>query len=207
MPYRIVSDIRIEIDVVLGSDRVSASESSEFRVVVSGSVVREGYLSVILSSCIESCISYEWFVTSTHWCIGVVKVLSVGFSEDSVSIFIYGSSCTTGDSCNTSEVILLIIVVSCGSYDVLSVLSDVLRMSYMDDIIGSSYSVGVFSGFFLGLCSCGWIYGVLGFFYSILSIIDVLYTLVDYLFGSSSSERIIFEGDEEFFTSRFIVST
>ena len=77
----------------------------------------------------------------------------------------------------------------------------------MDDIIGSSYSVGVFSGFFLGLCLGCRIYCVLGFFYGILSIIDVFYTLVGYLFGSSSSERIIFEGDEEFFTSRFIVST
>ena len=77
----------------------------------------------------------------------------------------------------------------------------------MDDIIGSSYSVGVFSGFFLGLCLGCRIYSVLGFFYSILSIIDVFYTLIGYLFGSSSSERIIFEGDEEFFTSEFIVST
>ena len=77
----------------------------------------------------------------------------------------------------------------------------------MDDIIGSSYSVGVFSGFFLGLCSCGRTYGVLCFFDYVLSIIDVFYTLVGYLFGRSSSERIIFEGDEEFFTSRFIVST
>ena len=77
----------------------------------------------------------------------------------------------------------------------------------MDDIIGSSYSVGVFSGFFLYLGVVGRIYGVLYFFYSILSIIDVFYTLVGYLLGSSSSERIIFEGDEEFFTCEFIVST
>ena len=80
-------------------------------------------------------------------------------------------------------------------------------MSYMDDIIGSSYSVGIFSGFFLGLCLGCRIYCVLYFFYSILSIIGVFYTLVGYLFGSSSSERIIFEGDEEFFTCEFIVST
>ena len=87
------------------------------------------------------------------------------------------------------------------------VLSGVGRISGMDDIIGSSDSIRVFSHFFFYLCIVCRVYITLCFFYDIVRRVSVFYELVLNTFTRSSSERIIFEGDEEFFTSRFIVST
>ncbi len=78
---------------------------------------------------------------------------------------------------------------------------------HTDDIIDPSCSIYIFSEFFLGLCLGSRVYSTLGFFYDILVGVGIFGKLVGNSLRCSSSENIVGEGDEEFFSCRLVVST